>query len=183
MRNRAGLGLLAILMFACVFGIEAILSVMRVRKLSVTVDVQDAQGVVLNATAEATDAAGVSKTPTPQGNIALEPLILPVDGTLVVNARWDYRIGPTFPQTIFRAQVTDANRKIVAANGYKLNCGSNSMECRGTAPLTLNFGVINSDGTRENWPAGEYQLRVTQSTGDLKIFDLLTQPIIVSDAQ
>jgi hypothetical protein len=183
MRNRAGLGLLAILIFGCVFSIEAILSVMRVRKLSVTVDVQDAQGVVLNATAEATQAANIVITAAPLGTPAIDPLNLPTDGTLVVNARWDYRIGPTFPQTIFRAQVFDAKQQLVAATEYKINCGGDSLDCRGTAPLALNFGVVNGKGTRNEWPAGDYRLRVTQSTGDLKQFVLVDQPVVVVTAQ
>src|SRR5689334_15779625 len=159
MRNRAGLGLLALLIFGCVFSIEAILSVMRVRKLSVTVDVQNAQGVVLNATAEATKAVVTAKPPSPQGTnaqgtTALEPLNLPSAGTLVVNANWDYRIGPTFPQTLFRAQVVDANLQVVAASEYKINCGTDSLDCRGTSPMPLNYGVVNGSGTRANWPVG-----------------------------
>lgn len=183
MRNRAGLGLLAILIFGCVFSIEAILSVMRVRKLSVTVDVKDAQGVVLNATVVATPAANTVITAAPPGTPIPKAFNLPADGTLIVNAKWDYRIGPTFPQTVFRAQVTDANLQIVAAAEYKLNCGSDSLECRGTAPMELYYGVVNGKGTHANWPIGEYRLHVTQSTGDLKVFVLLDQSVSVGATQ
>src|SRR4051794_6850577 len=165
--KRAGLGLLVVVLIALVFGTESILAVLRQRNLEVTVQLVDAQGVA--STSEATDAAPqaapANGTPAPISTLGT----LPADGSVVVNAKWDYRIGPRFPQTTVRAQVTDSTGVVVASDEYSFDCASSdSMQCNGSQRLTLNFGVKNKAGTRSNWPAGGYNLIVTRAYADLK---------------
>jgi hypothetical protein len=171
-RQGASLGLLVILIGACVFGTEAVFAVLRVRDIRAAVELRDLNGAEIVApTAE-------PNAPTPDPNSIVNTL--PSDGTLTVKAIWNYRIGPTFPQTRVVAEVRDvATNKVVAQNQYLIDCGSASLDCTGSYPIALEYGVQNQVGTRAAWPIGSYKLHVTRSFSDLKLFTLLDQAFVV----
>jgi hypothetical protein len=178
--KRAGLGVLVVILIVLIFSIEGILAVFRQRNLSVTVELRDAQGIV--ATMAATGEPTITTTSaagTPQAIASLGSL--PTDGALVVNINWNYLIGPRFPQTTVSAEVTDNIGVVVAWDTYVFQCGTgNSLECKGSSTLPLEFGVKNKQGIRTNWPAGSYTLQVRRAYADLKSTTVLTQTFTVT---
>jgi hypothetical protein len=165
------LGIAALVAAALVFGIEGILTILRQRNINVVIKVEDAQGVVV---APATESAA---TPDPQSDSST--LILDPDGRVVVNVRWDYKIGPRFPRTFVRAEALDQAGKVVAADRYTIDCGAASLECTGTTSMTLEYGVVEKAGTRATWPPGDYVVRVTRAFTELSSTLLVQQPIRV----
>ena len=180
--KRVGLGVLVLGLIVVIFSTEGILALLRQRNLTATVELRDAQGIVAtqaatsDATAEVTPSASTSGKPQAISSLGT----LPADGSLVVNARWSYSIGPRFPQTTVRAQVTDTVGVIVATDTYVIDCGGNTLDCSGDHPLTLVYGVKEGEGSRANWPAGSYTLRVTRAYAGLKESEVLTQSFVVT---
>jgi hypothetical protein len=153
------LGLAVIIMAGLVFGIEGVLTLLRQRNIYVVIQVQDKQQVQF-ATPQATSEAGALPA-TPEAKS--KSLIMTPDGTLEVQVRWDYRIGPRFPVTVVRADVLNTNQDLVASESYTIDCGIEALECNGNTPLLLNFGIKDKAGTRAPWPDGEYSVLVIRT--------------------
>jgi hypothetical protein len=156
------LGLVAIVVALLVVGIEGTLALLRQRTISVTITLKDS----MSGTA----------TPAPAGVATPDPapttLSLLSDGTVLAHVTWTYHIGPRFPLTNIRAVVFDEKQQPVAADTYKLDCGSATIDCTGTAALSLNYGVQDKTGTRTLWPLGTYTLLVTRAYADLNATQL-----------
>ncbi len=162
------LGIAVVVVAALVFGIEGVLALLRQRSISVVIRVEDAQGV-----ATTPDPASAA-TPDPEGEgsgLTLDP-----GGRVVVNVRWDYRIGPRFPRTLIRAEALDQAGKVVSAEAYTVDCGSASLACTGTTSMALEYG---KPGTTAAWPAGNYVVRVTRAFTELSTTLLVQQPLRV----
>ena len=185
--KRIGVGVLLVIVVGIVFSTESILAGLRQRDVFVSVQIQDAKGIIATEAANAAPTAAVGTAVTPGSGATaiakITTLTLDPDGTVVVQARWTYKIGPTFPITTIRAQALNSIGVVVADDLYKINCGSDSLNCAGTHALMLNFGIQNSQGTRAQWPADDYTIKVTRSYGDLKASDLLPQAVTVHVAQ
>ncbi|MEP7289265.1 MAG: hypothetical protein ABI947_26230 [Chloroflexota bacterium] len=185
--KRIGIGVLLLVVVGIVFSTESILAGLRKRDVFVNVQIQDAKGVIATEAATAAPTTTVNAGATPAAGatavVKITTLTLDPDGTVVVQARWTYKIGPTFPITTIRAQALNSTGVVVADDLYKINCGTDSLDCTGNHTLMLNYGVQNSQGTRTPWPADDYTIKVTRSYGDLKATDLLPQAVTVHVVQ
>jgi hypothetical protein len=180
LKNRVNLtlGCFTLFVIVAIFSIEGVLTLLRQRNISATLELHS-----LNPAATAAVAATPTAAPgsTPVANLAI--LTITPDTTLVVHAKWDYRIGPRFPDTVIRAVVTDsATGKVVASDENTILCGPETIQCDGEYQLTPAYGVIGKTGTASNWPVGSYSIAVTSSIADLKATDLLRQSFIVKAA-
>ncbi len=153
--NKARLTLLSAITVALVivvFSAEGILTVLRVRSISATVQVQGSSAPALVATAAVGAASNVST------------LTIAPSNSLDVTVIWDYRIGPRFPDTLIHLEAIDQNNEVVAADDYKITCADATLTCAGTQILSLTFGVKTPDDkkkARANWPEGSFTLRGT----------------------
>ncbi len=162
------LGLAVIVVAAMIFGTESVLALLRQRNVTVVIEVKDQQ-----PNAPTPDAA----PPDRSGGMTIKP-----DSALVARVAWDYKIGPRFPETIVHANVTDrATGKIVASGEYKINCGTETLNCGGMTPVPLDFGVENNQGTRAAWPVGDYTVQVTRTFVGFKPVSLINMSLRVSD--
>jgi hypothetical protein len=158
------LGLAVIIMAALVFGSESILTLLRQRNVNVSIEVKDQKP---------------DDKPKPGSIMTIAP-----DSTLLARVVWDYKIGPRFPDTIVHVDVTDQGTgKVVASNEYKIDCGMESLNCGGTTPLALDYGVQNREGTRAVWPAGEYRVQVTRTFVGFKPVPVIDMPLRVAATQ
>jgi hypothetical protein len=163
--KRVGLGVLVVGMIVLVFSTEGILALMRTRNINVLVEVRDSNtGQV--ATQQATAEAG-------KGQQSADVVIAP-EQHIAIKATWDYRIGPRFPQTLIHADAQDSKGKVVAADDYTVNCGSEPLQCSGSDELVLDYGVIDGKGTHANWPEGDYTLHVSRTYTGFNPQDLLS---------
>jgi hypothetical protein len=166
MRNReipvGCLGALVMLAIVVVFGSESILAVMRKRDLSASIGVIDA------TTAAITPQPG--STPTlipPNATIAMLP-----DGAIVVHLSWIYKIGPRFPITNITTTVKDSNNNIILTDTYKIDCGSETLDCSRSVDRVLR--------PKNTWTAGTYLVEIVYTNADLpKAFPLASQAIKV----
>lgn len=155
------LGIAAILVAGLVIGIEGTLTLLRQWNVAATIEVQDSQSPTVSATATAIAALPTADGAGPAANSST--LLIGPEGTLLVRVNWDYRIGPRFPTTVVQAEVLDGQSKIVSSSKHSIDCSSSSLQCDGTVPMSLEFGVVDKKGTRSAWPPGEYTIRVTRS--------------------
>src|SRR5512138_2607919 len=88
------IGILLVVVVGLVVAVEGTLAAMRQRNLFFSVELRDSTGVI-----NTPRATGQAATPRPGSTPDNAVLNLPTDGSVVVNARWDYKIGPTFPRT------------------------------------------------------------------------------------
>ena len=167
------LGLIAVLAGALVFGVEGVLSLLRQRNIDVTIQVESSLPM---ATPDATQESGVA---TPRAQDTSSTLLIDPNGRVLVALRWDYKIGPTFPQTVIRAQALDQAGKIISSDKYTINCGSASLGCSGSTSLSLDFGVMDKVGTKAAWPAGDYTVQVTRAFTELNTTILVRRPLKV----
>ncbi len=169
------LGLIAAIMAVLVFGTEGILSLLRQRNIDVTLQVETSLPL---ATPDATQqAAGGPATPAAQG--ANSTLVIDPNGRVLVAVRWDYKIRPTFPHTLIRAEALDQSGNIVASDKYAIDCGSASLNCSGSTSLALAFGVQEQNGVKTAWPAGPYTVQVTRAFTELNTTILVRRPLTV----
>src|SRR5579871_2633634 len=89
------LGCFVLIVIVAIFGIEGTLAVMRQRNVYVTLEVQS-PGVAATGTPFATPTPVPGATPDPK----LAVILVAPDQTLLIHAKWDYRIGPRFPDTL-----------------------------------------------------------------------------------
>jgi hypothetical protein len=171
------LALIAVVLAALVFGVEGVLALLRQRNINVTIQVES------SLPTPAPEATQPGSGATPAANDTTSTLIIDPDGRVLVAVRWDYKIGPTFPQTVMRAQAFDQLGKAVASNTYTIKCGNASLGCSGAASLSLDFGVLDNVGTRAAWPAGDYTVQVTRAFTDLNTTVLLRRVLKVVVAQ
>ena len=167
--KRVGLGVLVVILIVLVFSAESILALMRTRNISAVIAVRDSNTGQM-ATQQATADASKGQQPS---DIVISP-----DQQIGINATWDYRIGPRFPQTLIHADAQDSKGKIVAADDYTVNCGSDSLQCSGSQQLVLDYGVIDGKGTHAAWPEGNYMLHVSRTYTGFNPQDLLSGKII-----
>jgi hypothetical protein len=154
------LGIAAVLIAGLVIGIEGMLTLLRQWNVAAKIEAHNPLSPSAAATATAVAAA---LSPEAAAALADSTLMLGPDGTVVVQVNWDYRIGPRFPTTIVQAEALDASSKIVASTKYTIDCGSSSLQCDGATPISLEYGVIDTKGTRSAWPPGTYTIRVTRA--------------------
>jgi hypothetical protein len=177
-RIRAGLGCFTLVVIVLVFSIEATLAVLRQRNLDVTLEIRSAaQTPTPQATPDSAATPAPGATPEPK----LVVLTLDPSATLIVHVKWDYRIGPRFPDTFVHAEVTGHLNQVVAFSENTVLCGTESLNCAGQFPLTLNNGVQGNQGVASNWPVGDYTLVVTSGIADLKPVEKLRQSFTVKD--
>ncbi|MCC7445949.1 MAG: hypothetical protein IT324_00965 [Anaerolineae bacterium] len=158
------LGLAVIVVAALVFGSESILALLRQRNVNVSIEVKDHQP---------------DAKPNPGSIMTIVP-----DSALLARVVWDYKIGPRFPDTIVHVDVMDQGTgKVVASNEYKIDCGMESLNCGGTVPVALDYGVQNNQGTRAAWPAGDYRVQVTRTFVGFKPVSLINMPLRVAATQ
>ena len=180
MKNRVNLtlGCFTLVVIIAIFSIEGFLTLIRQRNVYVMLEVQSL-GSTVTATPFATPTLPPGTTPDP--NLAV--LTIVPDETILVHAKWDYRIGPRFPDTVIHAAVTSASTgQIVASDENTILCGAETIQCVGEYQLTLKFGVTDKTGTPAGWPPGNYTVVVTSSIADLKPTELLRQAFVVKPA-
>jgi hypothetical protein len=154
------LGIAAILVAGLVIGIEGTLTVLRQWNVAAKIEAHNPQSPSVSATATAI-AASLSKEEATA--LASATLVIGPDGTVLVRVNWDYRIGPRFPMTVVQVEALDQSSKIVALTKYTIDCGTSSLQCDGTTPISLEHGVVDKKGTRSAWPPGDYTIRVTRA--------------------
>jgi hypothetical protein len=154
------LGIAAIIVVGLVIGIEGTLTVLRQWNVAAKIEAQNPQSPSVSATATAIAAA---LGPAEATALASATLMIGPEGTVTVRVNWDYRIGPRFPMTVVQAEALDESSKIVALTKYTIDCGTSSLQCDGGVPISLEFGVVDKQGTRSAWPPGNYTIRVTRA--------------------
>ncbi len=159
------LGLLAILVVGLVLGMESFLALIRQRTVNVTLQLQD-------STSTASASAGTPATPDPTKTLSMLP-----DGTVLALINWNYHIGPRFPLTKVHAVVLDNQQKPVASDDYQIDCGTETIDCTGSATLSLNYGILEKAGSKTAWPTGTYTVQVTRAYGDLTPTQIVQQTI------
>ena len=179
-RIRLGLGCFTLVVIVLIFSLEATLAVLRQRNLDVTLEINS---LVQTATPQAAPDVGPTPTLAPGTTPQPKTVVLNLDpsATLIVHVKWDFRIGPRFPDTFVQAQVTDRNNQIVASSTNTVLCGNESIHCSGEFPLTLNYGLKGDQGAKSNWQLGDYLLVVTSGIADLRPTEKLRQPFTVKD--
>lgn len=180
MKNRVNLtlGCFTLFVIVAIFSIEGVLTLLRQRNVIVTFEVHS-----LNPAATAIPVATPTTAPGATPNANASVLTITPDTTILVRAKWDYRIGPRFPDTVIRATVTDtATGKAVASAENTILCGTETIQCDGEYQLSLAYGVTGKTGTRVDWPAGSYTVVVTSSIADLKATELLRRSFTVKAA-
>ena len=180
MKNRVNLtlGCFTLVVIIAIFSIEGFLTLIRQRNVYVTLEVQSSVSAV-SATPFATPTLPPGSTPDPK----LAVLTITPDETILVRAKWDYRIGPRFPDTVIRAVVTTASTgQIVASDENTILCGAETIQCVGEYQLAPKYGVTDKTGTPASWPPGNYTVVVTSSIADLKPTELLRQAFVVNAA-
>src|SRR5258707_8387773 len=180
-RIRVGLGCFTLLVIVLVFSVEATLALLRQRTLDVTLEIRSA---VQTATLQAVTDVTATPTVPPGATPVAKTITITVDpsATLIVHVKWDYRIGPRFPDTRVHADVTDHNNQIVASAENTILCGSDSIQCRGDFLLTLSYGSKGDSAISSAWLPGDYLLLVTSGIADLKPTEKLRQPFTVQAA-
>jgi hypothetical protein len=180
LKNRVNvtLGCFTLVVIVAIFSIEGILTLLRQRNISVTLEVHS-----LNPAATAAVVATPTAAPSSTPDAKLAVLTITPDTIILVHAKWDYRIGPRFPDTVVRATVTDTTTgKVVASDENTILCGPETIQCNGEYQLSLAYGVNGKTGSRTDWPVGSYTVVVTSSIADLKPTDLLRQSFTVKAA-
>jgi hypothetical protein len=173
------LGLLIGLLVAGVFALELGLAALRSRDLQIAVTVT---GSAVPVEAIPTPDPKITPTPQPSGQAPrAASLFMNNDGALVVNINWNYRIGPSFPNTIVRAEVLDSQTQmILASNTYTIVCPrSDTLSCVGNASFEVLFGVRDGEGQRAPYPRGSYEVKVSRNYGGLAVSTLSTRELVV----
>src|SRR5437879_5226879 len=110
---------------------EVTLTLLRTRSIEISFGIDDKTTGPATAEAAATPDPGKSKTWT------IKP-----EGTITVDVRWNYRIGPRFTVTVIRAEaISPADSNIAASEEFTIDCGTEVMQCQGDHQLKLNFTV------------------------------------------
>lgn len=170
----------AVLLALIVFGSELALSTMRTRTLNVAY--QAALAFSPTPLPPEVPTPTPTRTPDPRkeeptATPTPEELYIAPGDAMIVNVRWDYRIGPRFQKVTVRASARNVERKDpVAVATAVIDCGSEILACSGAAPIRLNYQVPDAnspDGIREvPWPVGDYTVTVEQSAGGLQYVHL-----------
>lgn len=151
-----------------VFGTESTLALLRRRDVIINVSVQS---VALAPTPTATLPGAAPPVPTATATPVPATLILLPSDRVIVNVRWNYHIGPRFPNTVVHASAVIDGRD-VADGQVAINCGGAALDCTGQESITLAYTVSdtgNGAGPQiVDWPAGDYTIVVTRSDGGLK---------------
>lgn len=176
MLNVRRLGIIAAVLAVSIFGVELTLSVLRQRSIDITVR---ADGPTPSAARSAVEG---SATPAPgEAQSDVGSLLVSPEGAVVVEVAWRYRIGPRFPVTVLRAEITDGAGQIVAAEEFTIDCdGAGSLQCDGEKPLNLRFGAQGGAGDARPWPVGAYTLRVTRAYAGIAPTTLVDRPVVVA---
>ncbi len=174
------LAIIAVVLAVSIFGVELVLSVLRQRTLDVVVRVEGPPPSV------ASEAVVGSPTPVPgEPASAVGSLLVSPQGIVIVDVAWRYRIGPRFPITILRAEISDSLGAVVASDELTINCdAAGSLQCDGDHPLALRFGNLDvgeGGDAASLWPVGEYRLRVTRSFAGISPATLVDRPVIVAE--
>jgi hypothetical protein len=139
-----------------IFAVELGLSLFRVRMVTATVR------------AEGPAPAGLERPagqPTPEAETGGSVRISP-EGYVVVDAAWQYRIGPRFPTTTVRAQITDEAGTVVASDAHTFTCEGDTLNCTGNHTFSLRYGLQDGAGSAQTWPVGTYTVQVTRANTD-----------------
>lgn len=172
-RVNLALGCFTLFVIVAIFSIEGALTLLRQRNVYVTLDVQSP-----GATSTPFVAPTLAPGATPDAK--LMDLTITPNQTLLIHAKWDYRIGPRFPDTVVHAEVTDlSTKKVVAYAEDTILCGAETIQCDGEYQLILSYGVTGTTGTRADWPAGNYLVVVTSRIADLKPTELLRRTFMI----
>lgn len=184
--TRIGLGVLVLILIIAIFSIETILAGLRQRNLDVRLVLADSAGATITMPTVTpiprvtANPRTPTVTPTPAVLLAVRSAGLAPDGTVRVEISWNYRIGPTFPKTIIRAEAISEQGLFVAVSQYVVDCGTASVECRGAHLLALENGVKEGKGQRIDWKPGDYQIRVSQRVAGLASQEVLLERVTVS---
>ncbi|MHB8750130.1 MAG: hypothetical protein ACYDBJ_13185, partial [Aggregatilineales bacterium] len=175
---RRGVLILAVLI-VLVFGTESILALLRRRDVIINVSVQS---VAVTTTPTVTPVSGVPSSPTATATPGAALLILLPSDRVIVNVRWNYHIGPRFPDTVVHASAVIDGRD-VADGQVNINCGAAALDCTGQQSMTLAYTVPdtgNGSGSQTvDWPAGDYTVIVDRSDGGLKATPIGSYPFRV----
>ncbi|MCC7207676.1 MAG: hypothetical protein IT323_10230 [Anaerolineae bacterium] len=174
------LAIIAVVLAVSIFGIELGLSVLRQRTIDVVVRVEGPPSSV------ASEAVAGNATPMPgEPASAVGSLLVSPPGIVIVDVAWRYRIGPRFPVTTLRAEISDGAGVVVASDELTITCETaGSLQCDGDQPLTLRFGSLDAGAggdTASLWPVGEYTLRVTRAFAGISPATLVNRPVIVAE--
>ncbi len=164
---RRGVLILAVLI-VLVFGTESTLALLRRRDVIINVSVQSVTGT---STPTVTPIGAAPPGPTATATPGPALLILLPSDRVIVNVRWNYHIGPRFPNTVVHASAVIDGRD-VADGQVNINCGAAAIDCTGQQSITLAYTVPdtgNGNGSQTvDWPAGDYTIIVDRSDGGLK---------------
>jgi len=177
-------GLLAAILFILIIGIEGTLSLVRQRNLYFEFRTEGTQPALAGL-----PTATPGPSPVPGGNTAAGTsnapaagsIIISTDGAVLIDMSWDYRIGPRFPITRVRAQVATKVGDPVASGVFTIDCGTETLSCKGNHTFSLRFGLVDGQpapSEQKPWPVGEYVLRLTRDEGLMEI--LAERPVIVA---
>src|SRR5436190_15398510 len=116
---------------------EVTLTLLRTRSIEVSF------GVDAKTAGPATPEAAATPDPGKAEVLTIKP-----DGTITVEVKWNYRIGPRFPVTVVRAEaISPSDSNIASSKEFMIDCGTEVMQCQGDQQLQLNFGVKDNQGT------------------------------------
>lgn len=175
--NIRRLGIIAAVLAVSILGAELTLSVLRQRDIDIAVRLDGPPPRAANAAVEG------ETTPAPgDEQSAVGSLLVSPEAAVVVDITWRYRIGPRFPITTLRAEISDGAGEIVSADEFTIDCASaDSLQCDGAEPLTLRFGALDGEGEAAAWPIGAYTLRVTRAFAGIAPATLVDRPVIVAE--
>lgn len=177
MLNVRRLGMIAAVLAVSIFGVELTLSVLRQRSIDINVRAEGPPPSVSGAAVEGVAAPAPGEARSDAGSLLVSP-----GGAVVVDVAWRYRIGPRFPVTTLRAEITDSAGRIIAAGQFTIDCeGAGSLQCEGQQPLSLRFGAQDGGGESGPWPIGAYTLRVTRAYAGIAPMTLVDRPVIVAE--
>lgn len=174
------LAIAAVVLALLIFGVEFTLSTLRTRTIAISFET----ALKFTPTPLPPEVPTLTPTRTPdprkeQPTATATPLIpfLAPGDAMIVNARWDYRIGPRFQRVTIKASARIPDREQpVAENSAVIDCGSELFNCMGTVAIALNYQLPDASaqgGLRAiPWPLGEYTVTVEQSAGGLKYTEL-----------
>lgn len=155
--KRTGLAVGLLVLFVLV--VELILSGMRTREVTVSFRIENG--------------------PNTQFVRDESALVLRPSSIFLVDVRWLYRIGPRFPQTEIRAEITTDEGVLIAENTFTIDCGASAFDCSGVRPLDMAYGTLADKTTSERWPAGRYRLTVTRAYSGQAAVQIVERPITV----
>ena len=183
MMKRAGL-LIGVLVCG-VLAFELTMTFLRQRTVSITIRTTGSAVTVPTPFPLTGDA-----TPTPipedarqigESNVG-STIFIARDGVVLLDVTWDYRIGPRFPPTLIRADVTDGQGGIVAAHSHTITCDQvNALACSGVATISLTFNEQDGVGEGGLWQTGRYMLNITRAYAGLRPEIILRREVTVNN--